>query len=377
MKNLGRRDYVVIGGGVVGASIAWGLARAGAKPLVLDEDDLARRASRGNNGLVWVSGKGADFPDYALWSLASAERWPQFAAELEAETGIDLALRQVGGFSPALTQAEFDKRCGVMKKLDRDTGGRSAPYEVLNALETRRCMPAISDAVVGSTFCPKDGHVNPLRLFMALHKAMLARGCEYQAECSVHAIEPISGGFKVMGDWGEVRAGKVILAAGIGNERLAPMVGLTCPMKREKGQILVTEKCAPFLPLPYAVSSLIVQGDEGGIRVGASADTSTDSILTNQSISAGIVQKALKVFPALAALNVIRTWAGFRVLPIDGNPIYDQSSSAPGAFIATGHSGITLAAGIALDLAPQFLAGQLGAEFNPFSARRFCVPQAR
>jgi glycine/D-amino acid oxidase-like deaminating enzyme len=352
------------------------LARAGAKPLVLDEDDLARRASRGNNGLVWVSGKGADFPDYALWSFASAQLWPKFASELEAETGIDLALRQVGGFSTALTQADLDKKVQVMQKLDRDTGGRYVPYEVLGFQETRKRMPAISDSVVGSIFCRQDGHVNPLRLFLALHKAMLARGCEYQAECSVHAIEPIPGGFRIVGDWGEVRAGKVILAAGIGNERLAPMVGLTCPMKREKGQILVTEKCAPFLPRPYATSSLIVQGDEGGIRVGASADTSTESILTSQSISASIVHKALKVFPALAALNVVRTWAGFRVLPIDGIPVYDQSTSAPGAFIATSHSGITLAAGVALSLAPQFLAGQLGAEFSPFSARRFCVPQA-
>jgi glycine/D-amino acid oxidase-like deaminating enzyme len=362
----------VIGGGVVGASIAWGLARAGVKPLVLDEGDLARRASRANNALIFVQGKGLAIPHYALWSLVSAERWPQFASELEAETGIDVVLRQVGWFTFCFSQAEVDRRRGDMEKIATITGGRSASYEVLNHHETRDRLPGIGPSVVGSIFCPKDGHVNMLRLFHALHAALAKRKCEYHANRGVLAIEPISEGFKIIGDWGEVRARQVVLAAGIDNERLAPMVGLASPLKRNKGQIIITEKCAPIFPYPYG-SNLIMQGDEGGIRIGTCLDTSTDSILTNQSISAVIAKRGILTFPALAALNIVRTWTGFRVMTPDEFPIYEQSDSAPGAFVLSGHSGVTLAANHALALAPQILAGGFGTELSAYTSRRFCV----
>jgi len=373
MAYLGRSDYVVIGGGVVGVSIAWGLARAGVKPLILDEGDLALRASRANFALVFVQGKGVGFPDYALACMAAAERWPQFASELEAETGIDVALRQMGGFSFALSQAEMDQQRDAREKIARETGGRSANYEVLSYRETRERLPGIGPSVVGSIFCPKDGHVNMLRLFYALHAAVAARGCQYRANHGVRTIEPTPEGFRIIGDWGEVQAGKVILAAGIDNQRLAPMVGMACPLKRDKGQVLVTEKCAPFFP--YA-STVICQGDEGGIKIGSSTEALSDSILTNQSLSAVIAKRAIQVFPQLATLNVVRTWTGFRIMPPDGFPIYEQSRSAPSAFVAACHSGVTLAPNHAFGLAPQILAGRLGAEFSPFTARRFCVPQA-
>ena len=83
-------DVIVIGGGLVGSAIAWGLGRAGARVLVLDEGDLAFRASRGNFGLVWVQGKGRGCPEYARWTRLSADLWPDFAAELGEQTGIDV-----------------------------------------------------------------------------------------------------------------------------------------------------------------------------------------------------------------------------------------------------------------------------------------------
>ena len=86
--------------------------------------------------------------------------------------------------------------------------------------------------------------------------------------------------------------------------------------------------------------------------------------------------RAVRMFPRLAALNVVRTWAALRVMTKDGFPIYDQSESCPGAFVATCHSGVTLAAGHALFLAPMLAAGALAPELAVFSARRFDVSQA-
>ena len=83
-----RCDAIVVGGGLVGSAIAYGLARAGLAAVLLDEGDVAFRASRGNFGLVWVQSKGDGAPHYQRWTRRSADEWPALAAELLAKTGI-------------------------------------------------------------------------------------------------------------------------------------------------------------------------------------------------------------------------------------------------------------------------------------------------
>ena len=78
-------ECVVIGGGVVGSAIAYGLAKRGEKPLVLDEGDTAIRSSRVNFGLVWLLGKGDGLPEYGFWTRRSADIWQQFADELQED----------------------------------------------------------------------------------------------------------------------------------------------------------------------------------------------------------------------------------------------------------------------------------------------------
>src|SRR5699024_3489499 len=90
-------DVVVVGGGLVGSALAYGLAREGLATTLLDEGDNAFRASRGNFGLVWVQGKGSQSYAYALWTRASAELWPEFARALREWTDVDVGYRKPGG----------------------------------------------------------------------------------------------------------------------------------------------------------------------------------------------------------------------------------------------------------------------------------------
>ena len=89
---------MIIGGGVVGLSVAYGLLKQGQDVVVLDGADDDFRASRGNFGLVWVQGKGAGCVEYSQWSRRSAGLWASFAQELQDLTGFDLKLVQTGGF---------------------------------------------------------------------------------------------------------------------------------------------------------------------------------------------------------------------------------------------------------------------------------------
>src|SRR3546814_19281930 len=104
-------DFVVIGGGMVGAAIAYGLATRGASVVIVDEGDDAFRAARGNFGLVWVQTKGLGMQRYAEWTRQSADLYPDFADELHASSGIDIGYDKHGGLMICLGGAGFESPC--------------------------------------------------------------------------------------------------------------------------------------------------------------------------------------------------------------------------------------------------------------------------
>ena len=227
--------------------------------------------------------------------------------------------------------------------------------------------------MVGGSYCPLDGHCNSLRLLRALHIAGQQLGLTYLAQHIVERIEPRAGGFALHTGCGEIHAGKVVLSAGVGNARLAPMVGLSIPVRPQRGQIIVTEKAQRFLHYPIAT---VRQTDEGGLLLGDSQEEAVDPVVGTPVLSV-LADRAVKMFPQIARLNVTRTWAALRVMTQDGFPIYEQSTQYPGAFGATCHSGVTLAAGHAFTLATHIARGHLPLDtFEVFSARRFQLPKA-
>ena len=192
----------------MGACVAWGLARQGLRVCVLDEGDIALRASRANFALIWVQGKGIGFPAYAAWTKAAAEAWPRLAAELRSETGINVGLDQPGGFTLCLSDRELQVNVDAMARLHNQPDTVTYPYEILDHAQTKARLPAIGPDVSGSIYCPLDGHVNSLRLFRALHAALKARSVDYRADHAVTVIEPRAGGFALTGAWGEIESCK-------------------------------------------------------------------------------------------------------------------------------------------------------------------------
>lgn len=367
-------DIAVVGGGLVGAAVAWGLARVGQRIVVLDEGDIAKRASRANFALVWVQSKGLGMPEYMSWTIRSSEAWKQLAGELAAQTGLDVCFQRPGGFHLALGETELEARAQVLKRLHNQPGAANTRAEILDRKHIETMLPGIGPEVAGGSFCPLDGHVNSLRLFRALHTGLKLMGADYRPGHPVRDIRQEQGGFRLKTPKGEIGAAKVVLAAGNANMALAPLVGLRAPMQPNRGQIVVTERAAPFLRYPVTT---IRQTDEGTVMIGDSREETTDDRGLDLSIAAVEADRARRMFPALGRLNVIRTWSGIRVMTEDGFPIYDQSEACPGAFVVGCHSGVTLAANHAFVIAPMIARGRLDAEtVGVFSARRFHVPKA-
>ncbi len=366
-------DAIVIGGGLVGAAIAHGLRGQGLDTVLLDEGDIAFRASRGNFGLVWVQSKGLGAPWYQRWTRNSAAEWPSLAADLAARTGLDLALQQPGGIGLCLSEAEFDDRARRMEQMREEAGNFGFDYRMIRAAELRDMLPGLGPSVVGGAFTPYDGHVSPLALLQSLHRVFTEAGGAYLPNARVTGATAAPHDFRVETAAGTFAAPRIVLAAGLGNAELAPMFGLHAPVRPQKGQVLVTERARTILPMP---TTSIRQTGEGSIMLGESQEEMGFDLSQSPPVMATIAQRAVLSFPWIAELDIVRAWSALRVMAPDGLPIYDQSERFPGAFTANCHSGVTLAGAHARMLAPMIAAGGLDPVLAPFSAKRFDVQNA-
>jgi glycine/D-amino acid oxidase-like deaminating enzyme len=361
-------DAIVVGGGLVGSAIAWGLQREGLSTVLLDEGDLAFRASRGNFGLVWVQSKGLGAPHYQRWTRASAEAWEGLAGDLATATGMDCGLRQPGGVHLCLSDQEFEDRANRMARMKAEAGNHAYEYRMLDAKELRDMLPGLGERVVGASWTPYDGHANPLTLLHALHRGFTAAGGRYVPEAGVTRASAAPRDFKVSTPAGDFAAPRIVLAAGLGNAKLAPLFGLDAPVRPQRGQVLVTERTREVLPMP---TTSIRQTDDGTLLLGDSQEEVGFDLHQTQDVMAMIAQRAAWSFPWIARLNIVRAWSALRVMAPDGLPIYDESEEFPGAFTANCHSGVTLAAAHARLFAPMVVRGALEPGMELFSARRF------
>ncbi|MDH2328291.1 FAD-dependent oxidoreductase [Cereibacter sp. SYSU M97828] len=361
-------DTLVIGGGLVGAAVAYGLLRAGESVTVLDEGDVALRASRGNFGLVWVQSKGDKMHEYARWTRGSADLWPEFAGLLAQDGGIDPDYSKPGGIHFMLSEEDLEKKRAQLHRLHNSLEGQEYGAEIIDREQLDAMLPGLGPDVVGASWSPHDGHASPLRLMRGLHSAIAAKGGRYVADAKAEKVERDGSGYVVRTAKGAFRGDKVVLAAGHGNKWLAPSVGLDVPLRPEKGQIIVTERVRPLIPMPTHVMR---QTAEGTIMVGDSHEDTGYSDASTSSVVSDIAKHAVRCFPALGQLRVVRTWGAVRVLSLDGFPIYQESATHPGAFSINCHSGVTLAGAHALALAPMIARGRLDASLDAFHSRRF------
>jgi glycine/D-amino acid oxidase-like deaminating enzyme len=356
-------EFAVIGGGLVGAAVAYGLIKKGRRVVLFDEGDAAFRASRGNFGLVWAQGKGDKLEDYAPWAREGVALWADFAKKLTAETGVDLELEQKGGFVFCPDEDSLHARAEMMERLRKRCG---LDYDVMKPAEIERYMPGVSDKFPGAIFTTEDGHANPLKLLRAFHAAISPHEGSHRREARVDRIEPMTGGYRIVTAGTTVECEKIVLAAGLGNVELAEWLGVTLPITPMRGQILVTERWDHVLSVP---SENVRQTLDGTFLLGGSWEDVGYDTSTTFDVTRDIARLAIRYFPFLEKVRLVRSWSALRILAPDNAPIYDEI--APGAFLVTCHSGVSLAAIHADRVAGWLSEGALPREAAPFSLSRF------
>ncbi|MBF0277924.1 MAG: FAD-dependent oxidoreductase [SAR324 cluster bacterium] len=365
-------DTIVIGGGIIGVSLAYGLIKHGSSVILLDREDQNLTASRANFGLVWVQSKGYGMPRYAEWCIEATDHWPVFSESLEEETGSKLNYENTGGFEICLGEEELAARVKFIEDMRMQS--RNGQYEVsmLSRDELQKMLPkiALGNDVSGASFCRHDGIVDPLNLLRTFYQGFQKRGGDYRPGHWVEDIQKDGSGFLVKTPKQHFRAQKLVIASGLATTKLSNMVGMAVPVSPQKGQVLVTERTSKLFP--FATGG-IRQNANGNFMFGASHEDTGIEIGTSTDILKVLVSRALRIFPVLENLQLVRTWAGLRVLTPDQKPVYCESEEFPGAFAVTSHSGVSLASLHSDKLPEWILEGKIFPDFDVFHPRRFNV----
>lgn len=368
-------DIIVVGGGIVGASIAFGLQKLGCRTALLDTSpgELGiDKASRGNMGLIWCQSKFAHLPHYARWGFTASDLFPEFIKEIESLAGIDTSYRPVGGLIPCLGEEDYNNRASYLDKLRLDVA-HDYPANMLSREELQKILPKVNfgPSVVGAVWCSKDGFIDPLALLYALRKAFCRLGGKFFAEAPVFSIKKHHQEYVITTPKIIFHTGRVALAAGLSNRRLCSEFGVRLPIFADRSQVLLTERVEDILPVPLLG---ITRTPGGTIMIGfmhehAGADT---RVIPETVIKEG--NWALNVWPDLGQLRVIRMWSSLRVMPDDGQAIYDTVADDANCFILNTHSGVTLAPAHTELLAP-WIAGKVAKpqEIESFTMQRFSV----
>lgn len=367
-------EFAVVGAGVVGASIAYGLLKRGHSVILLDGTKTDPRASGANFGLVWVQGKGPGVPEYQTLTRISADAWPEFAREL-ADAACDnsgsLAYERNGGLTFTFGEDGFWERKNLLNRLHNERGADGDDIEMIDRAEIQRLMPdfGLGEEVSGASFCWRDGCVNPLRLHTLLLQAVENLGGTIHWDAKVRSVEGKNGsGWQLSTEAGDMWAGHVVAASGLGTKAIAKQMGLDVPVRPQRGQVLVSQRMPKVMGLP---ASTLRQTADGTFLVGATKEEIDFDEGTSLSAAGKLARNALRITPMLKNMNVVRHWAGLRIMTPDGAPIYQFSENASAAAC---HSGITLAPIHANLFIDRVLGATNDLRLDAFHPRRFASP---
>jgi glycine oxidase len=362
-------DSIIIGGGVIGGSIAFHLAKRGKKVLLLERNVLASESSSAAAGMLGAQAELEGSSPLFPLAKRSREMFPNLAAELKDLCGMDIELVNKGMFKIAMNRKQADD---LKRKVDRHTSLGEEAYW-LSTSELRKSEPLLSDSVLGGMNLPKDGQVSAHRLSLAFSKAAAVLGAEIKEFVAVHSFlmdqDRVRG---VSTNEGEFFSEHVIVASGAWSSQLLKDTGLQMDTYPVKGECFSVVTAVPLLEKTIFSSGCYLVPKAGGRTiVGA---TEYPGIFNKKVTIAGIsslMEKAKQIVPAIADAELESTWSGIRPQTGDGLPYIGEHPEYGGLFIAAGHyrNGILLSP-ITGELIAQWTEGKGVPELEPFRVDR-------
>lgn len=373
---------IVIGGGIIGSSVAYYLSKEDVDVILIEEKDIASGTSGACDRAIMIQSKK---PGPALnLTLKSAEIYKTLEMELDA----DLEYEQGGGM--ILIENETEQQ--VIQQMVQRQNNNGLNVSIISGDEARRKIPTLSKQIIAATWLDQDAEVNPMNTTFAFAKAAFSNGVKMKLQTKVQSLlieqERIVG---VETETEKIMADSVVICTGVWTKMLLSTIQIDVPIYPRKGHILVTEKLPQLIPSnvlsssyiasklqqehdnPYGVGLAIGQTRSGTILIGGSREFVGFDDKTNINVIREIARKATKAFPFLKNINIIRTFSGLRPFTPDNLPILSEVPQVKGLFVAAGHEGdgIALAPITGKVMAQLIIENTSEVDLEPFKLARF------
>ncbi|NLZ53912.1 MAG: FAD-binding oxidoreductase [Thermoanaerobacteraceae bacterium] len=346
-------DVVVIGGGVIGCSVAYHLAKVGVSVILVERNDIASGTSGACDKAVLLQSKNPGL--HLKMALESAKLFP----DLQKELDVDIEFKKNGGMILIYTEEQWK----VMEQFVERQSKLGLSVRLIGRGEARQRQPAFASDIVGSTYSPMDGEVNPIYLTLAFFRGAKKHGAKVMLGTEVKGIKLEKGRVcSVITDRGNINTHNVVNACGVYAPFVGAMVGLDIPIIPRRGQIMVTEPVAPLIHGDVNCARYITakfrpellgndeyarlgiglslgQTENGNLLIGGTREFVGYNKNTTHRALRAVLKHAVKLVPALKDISIIRSFSGLRPYTPDGLPILGKVPRIQGFYMAAGHEG--------------------------------------
>jgi glycine oxidase len=363
-------EVVIIGGGVIGLTIARALGQRGVRDVcIVERANVGSEASFAAGGMLAPQVEAGTHDEFFELACQSRDLYPNFAAALREETGIDVELDTTGTIYLAFTDhdlAEIEKHYEWQSRA-------GLAIEKLTANEARQLEPCISERVRGALCFPRDIQVENRRLLAALVNSVDKLGVEIFSHTKAEAINKdrrqLVG---VQTSCGLINCRKAIIAAGTWSSFIQNSA--TPRIEPIRGQMICFD-AKPRLTrhVIYSPRGYLVPRQDGRLLAGSTSENAGFAKLATAGGISHILANAHEIAPSISSLPIIDTWAGLRPRAADGLPVLGPCDEIDGLFYATGHyrNGILLAPVTGELIAEAVVAGRISPLLAAFSPNRF------
>jgi glycine oxidase len=356
-------DVLILGGGVIGLSTAYFLARDGARVEVVDKGDFGQEASWAGAGILPPGNPDRARTPFDRLRAHSVALFPALSAELRERTGLDNGYHRCGGL-------EF--RGG--DAAQEEWHGEGVAHEMLDDMAALRLEPSLAPGRGPVCHLPDLAQVRNPRHLKALLAGCHALGVGLRPGCPAHGFERAGGRIRaVQTAEGPRQAGQYLVATGAWTDTLLEQVGWRPGIRPIRGQIALLNTGAPvFRRVLMHGARYLVPRPDGRVLVGSTEEDVGFAKRTTAAAIAELLTLAASLVPALAAAQVERCWAGLRPGSPDGLPFLGAVPGLDNLFVAAGHfrAGIQLSPGTALVLKELLLGRPLTVPLEPFRLDR-------
>lgn len=358
-------DTIIIGGGIIGCASAYYLATRGIRSVVLERRGIATEASGANAGVVGASG---GVPGR---TLMHTKKSLELLARDADELGRPVELVRQGRILLAANEDEWAE----VQEFAATRQADGVETHLIAADGLRELDAAIGPGFAGAAYVPGDGHVNPFLLTHAYAAGARRLGAEIRLHVEAIRLEVADDAVTgVLTQTGQIRARRVIVAAGAWSSLLLAPLGIEIPVRPGRGQMLVTEPLPPVTARVIRTPQMGIRQDvHGHVLIGSAVEDVGYNREVTLPVLSTFCRLATAIVPALKDARIIRTWAGLRPMTPDSLPIIDTVPGIDGLVLATGHSrtGITYAAVSAWLLTELITEGRTELPLDPFRLERW------